>query len=91
VTNVTAAALARALQRKRPKPGGPMNTRRTHDHGRDHHTSVPSSQAPLPQQASWTAPGQVVMGPNFYVWDESPKQAREWGVELANAWLARRR
>jgi hypothetical protein len=32
-----------------------------------------------------------VMGPNFYVWDESPKQAREWGVELANAWLARRR
>jgi hypothetical protein len=35
--------------------------------------------------------GQVVMGPSFYVWDESPKQAREWGVELANAWLAQRR
>jgi hypothetical protein len=37
----------------------------------------------------WVMPsGQVVMGPSFYVWDESPKQAREWGVELANAWLA---
>ena len=40
----------------------------------------------------WVMPsGQVVMGPSFYVWDESPKQAREWGVELANAWLTQRR
>ena len=40
----------------------------------------------------WVMPsGQIVMGPSFYVWDESPKQAREWGVELANAWLAHRR
>jgi hypothetical protein len=31
------------------------------------------------------------MGPSFYVWDEVPKQAREWGTELANAWLARQR
>ena len=29
--------------------------------------------------------GQVVMGPGFYVWDENPKEAREWGVELATA------
>ena len=29
--------------------------------------------------------GQVVMGPGFYVWDESPKEARAWGVELATA------
>jgi hypothetical protein len=35
--------------------------------------------------------GQIVMGPSFYVWDESAKQARDWGVELANAWLARQR
>jgi hypothetical protein len=35
--------------------------------------------------------GQVVMGPSFYVWDEVPQQAREWGIELANAWLARER
>jgi hypothetical protein len=33
--------------------------------------------------------GQVVMGPAFYVWDDDPRQAREWGVELAKAWLAR--
>jgi len=33
--------------------------------------------------------GQVVMGPAFYVWDDDPRQAREWGVELAEAWLAR--
>ncbi|TMA36474.1 MAG: hypothetical protein E6J87_00545 [Deltaproteobacteria bacterium] len=43
------------------------------------------------QREAWSAPGQIVMGPSFYVWDESPKQAREWGVELANAWLAHRR
>ena len=29
--------------------------------------------------------GQVVMGPGFYVWDESPEEARAWGVELATA------
>ena len=29
--------------------------------------------------------GQVVMGPCFYVWDESPREAREWGTELATA------
>jgi len=41
------------------------------------------------QRGPWS--GQIVMGPSFYVWDESPRQAREWGVELANAWLARQR
>jgi hypothetical protein len=83
--------LARALHQVGPKTGGPMNTHRTHDHSRDSRASAPA-QSPLPsQQNGWNTPGQVVMGPNFYVWDESPKQAREWGVELANAWLARRR
>ncbi len=41
---------------------------------------------PMPQpQLHETQPprGQVVMGPGFYVWDESPKEAREWGTELA--------
>jgi len=33
--------------------------------------------------------GQAIEGPAFYVWDEDPRQAREWGVELADAWLAR--
>ena len=53
------------------------------------------STGDLPRGArrdGWVMPsGQVVMGPSFYVWDESPKQAREWGVELANAWLTQRR
>ena len=43
------------------------------------------------QRGPWTGAGQIVMGPSFYVWDESPREAREWGVELANAWLSRRR
>jgi hypothetical protein len=43
------------------------------------------------QRGPWSDTGQIVMGPSFYVWDESPRQAREWGVELANAWLMRRR
>lgn len=43
------------------------------------------------QRGPWSEAGQVVMGPSFYVWDENPRQAREWGVELANAWLSRRR
>jgi len=49
-----------------------------------------SRRARRPRNA-WSVPGQVVMGPSFYVWDESAKQARDWGVELANAWLARER
>jgi hypothetical protein len=56
----------------------------------------PNAHAPRPEPLRspgrpWSEQGQIVMGPSFYVWDESPKQAREWGVELANAWLARRR
>ena len=43
------------------------------------------------QRGPWSEAGQIVMGPSFYVWDENPRQAREWGVELANAWLSRRR
>ncbi len=65
-----------------------MDTHRKHDRSVDPRASA---QSPLLQQNRWTTPGQVVMGPNFYVWDESAQQAREWGVELANAWLARRR
>jgi hypothetical protein len=54
----------------------------------------PGSQGHGPgaeQRGPWSGAGQIVMGPSFYVWDESPRQAREWGVELANAWLSRRR
>ena len=58
--------------------------------------SDPNARAPIPEPLrspgrDWPATGQIVMGPSFYIWDESPKQAREWGVELANAWLARQR
>jgi hypothetical protein len=59
---------------------------------RDRHPAEPSHQAGADSHREpWSGPGQIVMGPSFYVWDESPRQAREWGVELANAWLARRR
>jgi hypothetical protein len=44
-----------------------------------------------PQRDPWSGAGQIVMGPSFYVWDESAREAREWGVELANAWLSRQR
>ena len=52
-----------------------------------------SAQHPLADSRRRADPGagQIVMGPSFYVWDESPREAREWGVELANAWLMRRR
>ena len=56
----------------------------------DPNASAPISE-PLRSPGRDAAQGQIVMGPSFYVWDESPKQAREWGVELANAWLARQR
>ena len=53
---------------------------------------VPQGHEPCAEQRGpWSGAGQIVMGPSFYVWDESPQQAREWGVELANAWLSRRR
>ncbi len=62
---------------------------------REHDSQVNAPLEPLAtqqQRGPWSVgQGQIVMGPSFYVWDESPKQAREWGVELANAWLARRR
>lgn len=65
---------------------------RTQPQDRDSHPqSAPKPDSSGPQRGAWSAPGQIVMGPSFYVWDESPKQAREWGVELANAWLAHRR
>ena len=62
------------------------------DQQHDFRAGAPAQQ-PLAdsQHGPWTGAGQIVMGPSFYVWDESPRQAREWGVELANAWLARRR
>jgi hypothetical protein len=54
--------------------------------------AAPLREPSRSQRDRWAAPpGQVVMGPSFYVWDESPRQAREWGIELANAWLAYRR
>ena len=27
------------------------------------------------------------MGPEFYVWDEIPEEAREWAAELATAFV----
>jgi hypothetical protein len=64
------------------------------DHQRDQQNDRAEAPAEHPfadsQRGPWTA-GQIVMGPSFYVWDESPRQAREWGVELAKAWLTRRR
>ena len=51
----------------------------------------PSHERGAEQHGPWSGAGQIVMGPSFYVWDENPRQAREWGVELANAWLSRRR
>lgn len=32
--------------------------------------------------------GQAVAGPAFYIWDEDPRHATQWGAELADAWLA---
>ena len=32
--------------------------------------------------------GRAVTGPAFYIWDEDPRHARQWGAELADAWLA---
>jgi hypothetical protein len=52
---------------------------------RDRHAMQPEPRPSPPEQ------GQVVMGPGFYVWDESPKEAREWGTELATAWLTHSR
>ena len=54
---------------------------------------VPARPEPFaePQRTPWSGAGQIVMGPSFYVWDENPREAREWGTELANAWLSRRR
>jgi hypothetical protein len=47
-------------------------------------------QRELQQEPTASMPsGQIVMGPGFYVWDENPREAREWGIELANAWLSR--
>jgi hypothetical protein len=65
------------------------------DQQRDQHDSRVGAPARQPladsQSGPWTGGGQIVMGPSFYVWDESPREAREWGVELANAWLSGRR
>jgi hypothetical protein len=46
---------------------------------RDRHTPENDRRQSQPPR------GQVVMGPGFYVWDESPREAREWGIELATA------
>jgi hypothetical protein len=68
-----------------------MRTQQLQDRHCDLNASAPRLDSRGSSDHAWPAQGQIVMGPNFYVWDESPKQAREWGVELANAWLARRR
>ncbi len=68
-----------------------MNTQQLRDRDREFQPNAPRPEQMDSQREPWSTPGQVVMGPSFYVWDESPRQAREWGVELANAWLARQR
>ena len=68
-----------------------MDTQQERDRHSDPNASAPKPESLRSPGRDWPAQGQIVMGPSFYVWDESPKQAREWGVELANAWLARRR
>lgn len=35
--------------------------------------------------------GETVSGPAFYVWEEDPRQARQWGAELADAWRSQHR
>jgi hypothetical protein len=68
-----------------------MRTQQEYDRRRDQSANSPQPDGFGSSGQAWPAQGQIVMGPSFYVWDESPKQAREWGVELANAWLAHRR
>jgi hypothetical protein len=67
-----------------------MSTRHEQERHSDRNAHAPETE-PLRSPGRDCPQGQIVMGPSFYVWDESPKLAREWGVELANAWLARRR
>ena len=62
---------------------------RQRDQQQDFRTGAPEPLAD--QRGPWSGPGQIVVGPSFYVWDENPREAREWGVELANAWLSGRR
>lgn len=68
-----------------------MSTWQEQERHSDPNASAPRSEPLRSPGRDWPAQGQIVMGPSFYVWDENAKQAREWGVELANAWLARQR
>ena len=68
-----------------------MSTWQERERHSDPNAHAPASEPLRSPGRDWPAQGQIVMGPSFYVWDESPKQARAWGVELANAWLARQR
>ena len=68
-----------------------MRTQQEQDRRRDQSANLSRPEGFEPSGQAWPAQGQIVMGPSFYVWDESPKQARDWGVELANAWMMRRR
>ena len=67
-----------------------MHTQQARERHSDPNANAPQSESLRSPGRDWPTRGQIVMGPSFYVWDESPKQAREWGEELANAWLARR-
>ena len=68
-----------------------MSTWQERERHSDPNAHAPGTEPLRSPGRDWQAQGQIVMGPSFYVWDESPKQARAWGVELANAWLARQR
>jgi hypothetical protein len=57
--------------------------------GRRNRSHPPGNQTSPSYPAGGFVAGQVIEGPAFYVWDEDPRQAREWGVELADAWLAK--
>jgi len=72
------------------KSGGSMRDHQR-DQRQDFRVDAPAQYPLDSQRGPWTGAGQIVMGPSFYVWDESPREAREWGVELANAWMSRQR
>jgi hypothetical protein len=66
-----------------------MNDRtptQTRNHARQHAKDARA----LGSTRSLEGGGQVVTGPAFYIWEEDPRQARQWGAELADAWLSTR-
>lgn len=59
----------------------------TGSHESDTHSGTNGAQEarPSPGRTAGQPAGQTVSGPGFYVWEEDPRQARQWGAELADA------